>query len=115
MIETAPLPSICNYALPLVSSYLRLYPKEFQLFSTIFYVLMENAKEEESRCAMLEILGDFGEFIEDSPELLGLPGSGTTDKLKISQLRATTKLFLKRPSEMTETLGKLLKFTLSDD
>lgn len=80
----------------------------------MFYLLVENAKEEDSRCALLEIVGDFGEMIEDAPELIAIPGV-LSDQLKISQLRATTKLFLKRPQEMAETLSTLLKKTLSDD
>jgi hypothetical protein len=53
--------------------------------------------------------------VEDGPELLEQNWGILTDKLRISQLRATTKLFLKLPSEMAESLGKLLKSSLSDD
>ena len=59
-IETAPLASICNHAFPLVASFLRLNPEEFSLFTNVFYLLADNAKEEESRTALLEIIGDFG-------------------------------------------------------
>jgi len=44
-----------------------------------------------------------------------LGGAPLSDKLRLSQLRASVKLFLKRPSEMKEYLGKLLKATFSDD
>lgn len=38
-----------------------------------------------------------------------------TDKMRISQLRAATKVYLKRPSEIVDFFSKLLKNTLSDD
>lgn len=53
-------------------------------------------------------------MIEEAPELLEVQGN-LSDKLKLSQLRATAKLFLKRPDEVVESLAKLLKKTLSDD
>lgn len=59
-IDAAPLPTLCDHALPLVAGYLRLYPQDFQLFANIFYLLAENAREDDSRCALLEIIGDFG-------------------------------------------------------
>jgi hypothetical protein len=59
-VETAPLPLLCNCVLPLVSSYLRLYPREFPLFAGIFHALADNAREEHSRCCVIELVGDFG-------------------------------------------------------
>lgn len=52
-VETAPLPLICNNVLPLVNAYLRLYPKEFSLFGNIFYTLVDNSKDEDSKCSIL--------------------------------------------------------------
>ena len=47
--------------------------------------------------------------------LLAGKGGDISDKLKISLLRATTKLFLKRPGEMVEALSGLLRKTLTED
>ena len=46
--------------------------------------------------------------------MVEIPGV-LSDKLKVSQLRAATKIFLKRPTEGADFLGNLLKKTLSDD
>jgi len=115
VIDSTPRTYICNYALPLIRNYLRLYPKDFAIFSNIFYTLVENAKEEESRCSMIEIIGDYGEFIEEAIELVAWNQTDISDKLKISLLRANVKLFLKRPDEMCNVLSTILKSILMDD
>lgn len=46
---------------------------------------------------MVEIIGDFGENIEDAVELLVWSEGNIEDELKISLLRANVKLFFKRP------------------
>ena len=70
VIEECPRTFLCDNTLPLIRNYLRLYPEDFNMFANIFYSLIENAKEEESRCAAVEIIGDYGEHIEDAVELL---------------------------------------------
>ena len=40
------------------------------MLTNVFYTLVEHAKEEEAKCAMVEMIGDFGEHIEDAIELL---------------------------------------------
>jgi hypothetical protein len=57
VIDTTPTSYICNHALPLIRNYLRLYAKDFAIFTNIFYTLVDNAKEEESRCSIIEIIG----------------------------------------------------------
>lgn len=56
-VEQCPRPSLCNHVLPLVRNYLRIYPKDFPMFSQIFYNLVENAKDEVPRCCAIEIIG----------------------------------------------------------
>lgn len=66
VVEDCPKSHLCNSVLPLVRNYLRLYPKDFPIFAAIFYSLVESAKEEIPRCCAIEIVGDFGEMIEDA-------------------------------------------------
>lgn len=85
------------------------------MFSSIFYRLVDNAKDEDARCSIIEIIGDYGEHIEDAVELLVWNQNEISDSLKISMLRANVKLFLKRPDEMCNVLGNLLRAILTDD
>ena len=61
---------ICNYALPTIRNFLRKYPQEFAMFQSVFYELVRKAKSTTAKCAMLEIIGDFGEHIQDAIELV---------------------------------------------
>lgn len=53
VVEQCPKSYLCNNVLPLCRNYLRLYPKDFQMFAQIFYNLVENAKEELPRCCAI--------------------------------------------------------------
>ena len=64
---------------------------------------------------MIEIIGDFGEHIEDAVELLVWSEGSLEDELKIALLRANVKLFFKRPIEMFNMMTNLFKSILSDE
>ena len=85
------------------------------MLSNVFYSLAEHAKEEIAKCAIVEIIGDFGEHIEDAVELLAWNQNQISDQLKVCLLRASVKLFLKRPQEMHSLLSGLLRSVLTDD
>ena len=69
----------------------------------------------EARCAMIEIIGDFGEHIEDAVELIVWSEGNIEDELKIALLRANVKLFFKRPIEMLNMTTNLFKYILTDE
>ena len=85
------------------------------MFAQIFYSLVDNAKEEVSRCCAIELIGDFGEEIEDAVELLAWNQNELSDKVKVSLLRANVKLFLKRPAEMYNVIATIFRTILTDD
>jgi hypothetical protein len=61
---------LCNNALPAIRNFLRKYNNEFVLLQDIFYTLVAKATESEAKCSLIEIIGDYGEYIEDAIELI---------------------------------------------
>ena len=65
---------------------------------------------------MIEIIGDYGEQIEDAIELIAWNDeSSFSDTVKICLLRANVKLFFKRPIEMLNMITNMFKSILSND
>ena len=68
------------------------------MFQNVFYELVRKAKSTFAKCAMLEIIGDFGEHIQDAIELVAWGEEDfIEDEVKICLLRTHVKLFFKRP------------------
>lgn len=63
---------ICNAAIKTVRTFLRKYPEEFKMFQHTFYTYVRGVSSTSARCAMVQIIGDFGEHIEDAVELIAL-------------------------------------------
>jgi len=72
---------------------------------------MDFVSEAESKIALIWILGEFGEHIEDAPYILenfldSIEDSQESLEVKHTLLTASVKLFLRRPPEMQPILGK---------
>ena len=61
-----------NNALPVFRSFLRKYPgsHSLSLLESIFYRMVEKINESDARIAFVEIIGDYGEYIEDAIEMV---------------------------------------------
>ena len=69
--------------------------------------------DDKGKCALLWLLGEYGEHLDDSPYILEDYIDGSLDEINVSiqchLLTATMKLFFKRPAECQDMLGKLLE------
>ena len=69
--------------------------------------------DDKGKCALLWLLGEYGEHLEDSPYILEDYIDRSLDEINISiqchLLTTTMKLFLKRPAECQDMLGRLLE------
>lgn len=57
---------ICNSAIQTIRTFLRKYPEEFRIFEHTLYTYVRGVSTTRARCAMVEIIGDFGEHIENA-------------------------------------------------
>lgn len=64
---------------------------------------------------MVELIGDYGEDIEDAIELITWSETEISDALKVSLMRANIKLFFKRPDEMLNVISHMFKNIFRDD
>jgi hypothetical protein len=63
---------------------------------------------------MLDIIGDYGEHIQDAIELVAWGEDNLEDEVKICLLRNSIKLFFKRPVEMVNLTSNLFRQILTD-
>ena len=106
---------ICNEAIKTIRGFLRKYPHLFSMLEHTFYTYVRGVTTNEARCAMIEIIGDHGEHIEDAVELIVWTEGNLEDDLIIALLRANVKLFFKRPIEMLNMLTNLFRSVLTNE
>ncbi|KAH9578133.1 Beta-adaptin appendage [Trypanosoma melophagium] len=77
-----------------------------------------NFTDEESKLALVWVMGELGEYIEDAPYILeGMCHKGIlteTPEFRLQFLTSAIMLFFKRPPEMQELLGKMFKLLIND-
>jgi len=76
-----------------------------------------NYEDETSKIALVWVLGEFGEHIEDAPYLLEAMSAAfasETPSMRIEMLTALMKLFFKRPPEVQPVLGKVFAVAIND-
>ncbi|CEM20466.1 unnamed protein product [Vitrella brassicaformis CCMP3155] len=91
---------------------LRKYQQQFSRVVGVMEKCLKVVADPEGLCAVLWMLGEFGESIDDSPYLLEPLverfGEEESASVKTELLTAAMKLFFKRPPEMQKILGSLL-------
>jgi hypothetical protein len=96
----------------------RRYPEQFHRASAAVERCMKIVAEPEGKCALLWILGEYGEVIEDAPYILEPLFDGFLDEssgaVKLEMLTASMKLFFTRAPEMQKMLGRLLKTAIQE-
>jgi hypothetical protein len=74
--------------------------------------------EESGRAAVVWMLGEYGQLIDDAPYLLepliDAVGAEPSVQVRCELLTATVKLFFKRPPELQAMMGRLFKACLAD-
>lgn len=60
VVNSSDCSKICNSAIKVIRTFLRKYPEEFPIFEHTFYIYAKGVSSTASRCAMIEIIGDFG-------------------------------------------------------
>lgn len=80
---------------------------------------LEKIDEPEARTALLWIIGEFGEDIEDAPYILEDMAEKMEDEtssaVKIQLLTAAMKVFFARPPEAQKVLGRVLEVMIDDE
>lgn len=74
-------------------------------------------EDEESRLALVWVLGEFGEHIDDAPyliETMAADFNGEAAALRTEILTTMMKLFFKRPPEMQPILGSIFNQAIND-
>ena len=78
---------------------------------------MDSLDEPDARAAMIWIVGEYAERINDSDELLESFLEGHHDdstQVQLTLLTAIVKLFLKKPSETQELVQQVLSLATQD-
>lgn len=96
---------------------LRKYPDYIEHFYPFLTrACLEQITDTHGRCALVWILGHFGEQIDDSPYILEKIFEEEIENNQVDVLKylviASTKLFFKRTPEMKEILSKIYKHVL---
>ncbi|KAK2951912.1 Adaptor protein complex 4 (AP-4), beta subunit [Blattamonas nauphoetae] len=111
--------STTSAAIITVRDILRRYPSAYPQFIPLIGQHFYSFETNEAKCALIFLIGHFGEHIPSSPYLLEPFVERVADELSeanplpfvdihISLLNATTRLFFFRPKEVQPLLGKLL-------
>ncbi|CUG86398.1 beta adaptin, putative [Bodo saltans] len=76
-----------------------------------------NFEDDESKTALVWVLGEFGEHIEDAPYLIEGMSSNLVQEpyqLRLEILTSSMRLFFKRPPEMQPVLGLVFRQLIND-
>ena len=80
---------------------------------------VEVIHSEEGKCALMWLLGEYGDYLEESPYMLenyiDNLSEETSCQVKLHLLTACMKLFFLRPAECQDLLGRLMEAYLEDD
>eukprot|EP00397_Hematodinium_sp_SG-2012_P010110 GEMP01010216.1.p1 GENE.GEMP01010216.1~~GEMP01010216.1.p1 ORF type:complete len:806 (+),score=184.17 GEMP01010216.1:132-2549(+) len=96
---------------------LRKYPDHFtRVGDDVMEKCISLVTEEEGRCSILWILGEYGHHIDNAPYLLEPLVDNFNEEestlVKLMLLTVTAKLFFKRPPEVRDCLGRLLQHAI---
>eukprot|EP00922_Rhytidocystis_sp_ex-Travisia-forbesii_P014553 GHVS01021762.1.p1 GENE.GHVS01021762.1~~GHVS01021762.1.p1 ORF type:complete len:735 (+),score=105.88 GHVS01021762.1:297-2501(+) len=104
---------VTTATLSVMKDILRKYPEHFDDIASSLNGCGKVVSEPEALAAVVWMLGEFGECLEDAPYLLEhMIKSSTEDGtclVRLELLTAAVKLFIKRPPEMQDMLGALLQ------
>lgn len=104
---------VITETLMVMKDLLRKYRSQSEQVLRVLEQCLEVVADDDGKAAVIWMIGEFGEYIEDSPYLLEqmIQGLRENQSLQLSHalLTATVKLFLKRPPEVHATLALLFQ------
>jgi len=97
---------------------LRKYPDQYHDVLEKLKLIMRSVEEADGKCAILWILGEYGDKMVEAPYILeqyiDSYDEEESSQVKLEMLSATMKLFFKKAPEMQKMLGRLLDSATSD-
>ncbi|ETO31638.1 hypothetical protein RFI_05481 [Reticulomyxa filosa] len=101
-----------------VKNILRKYPQTYEQILQQLKSNMRNVEEENGKCAVLWLLGEYGDTFTEAPyileEYIDEYANEQSSQVKLELLSATMKLFFKTPGEVQAMLGRLLAKAIQD-
>mmetsp|Transcript_4046 Transcript_4046/g.7442 ORF Transcript_4046/g.7442 Transcript_4046/m.7442 type:complete len:796 (-) Transcript_4046:152-2539(-) len=97
---------------------LRKFPDRYEDVIPSLQTCLKSVEAPEGRAAVVWLIGEYGETIDDAPYILETLIDAYEDEASSAVLTelltATMKLFFKRPPELHKMLGRLLKLATAD-
>jgi hypothetical protein len=101
-----------------VRDILRKFPERYEEVIPGFTKVFRTIEEERGKCAVIWMIGEFGQSIRNAPYVLESFIDGYDDEkstaVRMELLTASLKLFFKRPPEVRSMLGRLLQAASED-
>ena len=102
-----------------IKNMLRKYPSQFEEALDRLKGIMRNVEEREGKCAVLWLLGEYGEHFIEAPyileEFILRYDDEESSEVKLELLSSSMKLFFKKAPEMQKMLGNLLNKAVKDN
>jgi hypothetical protein len=109
---------VITETLMVMKDLLRKYRNQSEQVLRVLEQCLEVVTDDDGKAAVIWMMGEFGEYIEDSPYILEqmVQGLKENQSLQLSHalLTATVKLFLKRPPEVQPALALLYQEIAAD-
>ncbi|CAG8481907.1 10868_t:CDS:10 [Acaulospora morrowiae] len=108
---------VVQEAIVVIKDIFRKYPNQYESIIGTLCENLDNLDEPEAKAAMIWIIGQYADRIENSDELLDdflFTFLEEPVEVQLSLLTATVKLFIKRPTAGQELVPKVLKWATED-
>lgn len=103
---------VVQEAVIVIRDIFRKYPNRYEMIIKDLFENLENLDEPEAKAAMIWILGEYADRIDDAQNQLAAFLEGLADESAVVQLQLLTgvvKLFLKKPEETENLISEVLK------
>uniref|UniRef100_A0A8C5EDA7 AP complex subunit beta n=1 Tax=Gouania willdenowi TaxID=441366 RepID=A0A8C5EDA7_GOUWI len=108
---------VVQEAIVVIRDIFRKYPNKYESIIATLCENLDSLDEPDARAAMIWIVGEYAERIDNADELLESFLEGFHDEstqVQLTLLTAIVKLFLKKPSETQELVQKVLSLATQD-
>jgi AP-1 complex subunit beta-1 len=108
---------VVQEAIIVIRDIFRKYPNRYESIIATLCENLESLDEPEAKAAMIWIIGEYSDRIDNAPELLENFVTHFDDEqaqVQLQLLTAVVKLFLKRPEDAKELVGQVLNLATSN-
>jgi vesicle coat complex subunit len=108
---------VVQESIVVIKDIFRKYPNQYESIIGILCENLDNLDEPEAKAAMIWIIGQYADRIENSDELLEdflFSFLEETVEVQLALLTATVKLFIKRPAAGQDLVPKVLKWATEE-